>query len=186
MPTRSIVRLAVATETALVLAAWALARVLKVDVEWGHPERDVFIGAAAALILALVNHTVLMRLPSSWIVNGVRAVYHELLLPVFGRLDATAIVVIGSAAGLGEEWLFRGVLQPAIGWIVASLAFGLAHAGGRFMVPFGVWASAMGAALGGLAILTGGITAPAVAHGLYDMLALAYIRRAALERGTGQ
>ena len=185
MSTRSIVALALATEGALVLSAWGLARLLKVDVAWGYPERDVFIGAIAALILALVNHTVLLRLPSSWIVNGVRAVYHELLLPVFGKLDATSIVVVGVAAGIGEEWLFRGVLQPAVGWIAASVAFGLAHVGGRLMVPFGVWASAMGAALGSLAILTDGITAPVVAHGLYDMLALAYIRRAALERGIG-
>jgi membrane protease YdiL (CAAX protease family) len=47
------------------------------------------------------------------------------------------------------------------------------------MVPFGVWASAMGLALGGLAHVTGGLTAPIVAHGVYDILALAYIRRGA-------
>jgi membrane protease YdiL (CAAX protease family) len=186
MAPRSIVGLAIATEGALAIGAWGLARILKLDVAWGHPHRDIAIGAVAALLLAAVNHTLLTRLPSSWIVNGVRAVYHELLLPVFGRLDTMAIVVIGVAAGLGEEWLFRGVLQPAIGWIAASVAFGLAHVGGRLMLPFGIWASAMGVALGSLAIATGGITAPVVAHGLYDMLALAYIRRAALERGMGQ
>jgi hypothetical protein len=33
--------------------------------------------------------------------------------------------------------------------------------------------------MGGLALLTGGLTAPMVAHGVYDMLALEYIRRGA-------
>jgi membrane protease YdiL (CAAX protease family) len=33
--------------------------------------------------------------------------------------------------------------------------------------------------MGGLAIATGGLIAPIVAHGVYDMLALAYIRRGA-------
>jgi membrane protease YdiL (CAAX protease family) len=49
------------------------------------------------------------------------------------------------------------------------------------MVPFGVWASAMGLLLGGLAQATGGLTAPMVAHGVYDMLALAFLRRGALK-----
>ena len=60
------------------------------------------------------------------------------------------------AAGLGEEWLFRGVLQPLVGLVAASVLFGLAHVGGRTMLPFGVWASVMGLVLGGLAIVTGG------------------------------
>ena len=45
------------------------------------------------------------------------------------------------------------------------------------MLPFGVWAIGMGVVMGGLALVTGGLTAPMVAHGVYDMLALDYIRR---------
>jgi membrane protease YdiL (CAAX protease family) len=48
------------------------------------------------------------------------------------------------------------------------------------MVAFGVWAAVMGLALGGLALASGGLLAPAVAHGMYDALALEYIRRRAL------
>jgi membrane protease YdiL (CAAX protease family) len=47
------------------------------------------------------------------------------------------------------------------------------------MLPFGVWATAMGMVMGTLAIVTGGLIAPIVAHGVYDMLALEYIRRGA-------
>jgi hypothetical protein len=90
--------------------------------------------------------------------------------------------VIGAAAGVGEEVLFRGVLQPLVGWPAASVLFGLAHMGGRAMAPFAVWAAVMGGALGALAIATGGIVAPIVAHGVYDVLALAYVRRGARRR----
>jgi membrane protease YdiL (CAAX protease family) len=38
----------------------------------------------------------------------------------------------------------------------------------------------MGFLLGALAQATGGLAAPIVAHGVYDMLALAFIRRGAL------
>jgi hypothetical protein len=88
-------------------------------------------------------------------------------------------VLIGIAAGIGEEWFFRGVLQPVVGLTASSLLFGLAHVGSSKMVPFGLWATAMGFVLGGLAIVTGGLLAPIVAHGVYDIVALEYIRRGA-------
>jgi uncharacterized protein len=182
-----LVALAVVSEGALVFVAWAVSYVFGVTVEWGDPVRGVAIGAVAAVLLAVINHAILTRATSSWIVDGVRAVYHEVLVPVFGTLDTAGIVVIGIAAGLGEEWLFRGVLQPLLGWPAASVLFGLAHMGGRSMFAFAVWATAMGAALGGVAIVSGGLIAPIVAHGLYDMLALAYVRRSANEqRGMRQ
>ena len=183
MPPGRLVTLAVLTEGALAATAWAAAHLLGVRIVWGdHPMRDIANGAAAAVVLGAINYTILTRAPSSWIVDGVRAVYHEVLVPVFGRLNPIGIVVIGIAAGLGEEWLFRGVLQPLVGLPVASVLFGLAHMGGRSMLAFAIWAAAMGVALGGLANATGGLIAPIVAHGLYDMFALAQLRRSASEQ----
>jgi membrane protease YdiL (CAAX protease family) len=96
---------------------------------------------------------------------------------LFARFSPAGVVLLGAAAGLGEEWLFRGIVQPLVGLGWATLAFGAAHIGGARMLPFGVWASVMGLVMGGLADATGGLTAPIVAHGVYDMLALEYIRR---------
>lgn len=182
MPRGRLIALAVVTEGALAVAAWAAAWMFNLTMMWGKPSRDLAIGTVAAVVLAAVNYTILTRAPSGWIVDGMRAVYHEVLVPVFGTLDLPGIVIIGIAAGLGEEWLFRGVLQPLVGLLVASVLFGLAHMGGRHMLAFAIWASVMGAALGGLAIVTGGLIAPMVAHGLYDMLALAHLRRSAHEQ----
>ena len=180
MTSRRLVTLALATEGALGAVAAVCAWAFDLDLAWGSPARDGLVGLAAALLLAVINHTVLAHAPPSWLVRGVRAVYHEMLVPLFGTLGTASIVVIGIAAGIGEEWLFRGVLQSTIGLAPASLLFGAAHVGGRSMLPFGAWATLMGLGLGGLALATNGLLAPIVAHAVYDMLALAYIRRDAV------
>ena len=179
MASRRILMLAVITQAALIVLAFVLSRALNIAPRWGDPPRDIAIGFLGAVVLAAINYLLLAHAPSNWLVDGVRAVYHEVLVPLFSRFDTPSIVVIGVMAGVGEEWLFRGVLLPAVGLGLSSIVFGVAHIGGRSMIAFGVWASGMGFVLGGLALLTGGLTAPVVAHGVYDMLALAYLRRGA-------
>jgi membrane protease YdiL (CAAX protease family) len=179
MSSGRLLALAFATQGFLVLVAWTCSRWLGISPRWGEPLRDTAIGLLFALVLAGANYLLLTRAPSNWLVDGVRAVYHEILKPLFSRLGVTSIIALGAAAGLGEEWLFRGVLQPLIGLAPTCAAFGLAHVGGVRMLPFGIWASGMGLVMGLLAIATGGLIAPMVAHGVYDMMALEYIRRGA-------
>jgi membrane protease YdiL (CAAX protease family) len=177
MTPSQILLLALATESLLAILAVALAWMLGIDLEWGPPLPGAAIGVVGAAVLAVLNFVLITHAPANWLVDGVRAVYHELLIPLFGRLGPASIVAIGALAGLGEELLFRGVMQPMVGIVAASVAFGLVHVGGRRMVAFGIWAAAMGLVLGWLLQISGGLTAPIVAHGLYDVLALFYIRR---------
>ena len=86
------------------------------------------------------------------------------------------MIVISVAAGVGEELLFRGALQAEAGLVTASIVFGLLHIGGRDTMVFGGWVMVMGAGLGGLAVATGGLLAPIVAHSAYDAAAIAYCR----------
>jgi uncharacterized protein len=180
MASRRVLALALFTQSLLIVIAWTMSRVLQLPPQWGNPPRDILIGLAGAAALAAANYVLLVHAPRNWLVGGVRAVYHEVLIPLFSRFGVLSIIVIGAVAGIGEEWLFRGVLQPLAGLVVASVVFGLAHVGNRAMVAFGVWAMGMGFLLGAMAQATGGLTAPMVAHGVYDMLALAYLRRGAL------
>ena len=184
MEGRRIVWLALLSQGALAASAAGAAWLLDLDLAWGAPFRDSVIGLGGAAILGGANHALLRWAPSTWVVKGVRAVYHEVLVPLFGTLSTAAIIVIGIAAGVGEEWLFRGVLQSTVGLLPASLAFGAAHVGSRAMLPFGVWAAVMGLALGSLAMVTGGLLAPMVAHAVYDILALLYVRRDATGAGA--
>jgi membrane protease YdiL (CAAX protease family) len=177
MSARRIFIVGLATQAILIALAASCARAFDVPPQWGTPLRDAGVGLVAALSLGLINHFLLTRAPANWLVSGVRSVYHGIIVPLFGRMSFIAAVVLGGAAGIGEEWFFRGIVQGVVGLIPASVLFGAAHVGSRRMLPFGVWATAMGAVMGWLALMTGGLIAPMVAHGVYDILALEYIRR---------
>lgn len=78
------------------------------------------------------------------------------------------LLLVAALAGIGEELLFRGVLQPLMNIFWSNLVFGLAH----FITPtYFVLAGLLGAYLGWLLECSGNILAPVIAHGLYDFLA---------------
>jgi membrane protease YdiL (CAAX protease family) len=96
--------------------------------------------------------------------------------PVFGVATATAL---GVAAGLGEEMLFRGVLQYELGIrfgevvavAAASVIFGLLHA----VTPvYAFLASVASVYFGWLYLDSGNLAVPIAAHGIYDIGALVY------------
>jgi membrane protease YdiL (CAAX protease family) len=136
----------------------------------------LLIGGVAAVLLAFLNYWLLVSAPDLPVVRSLRTVYREVLEPLFARLELPAIVGISLAAGVCEETLFRGAIQTEWGLIPASVLFGVAHLGGSGTIGFGVWAAVIGSLLGALAIVTGGLLAPIIAHAVYDGLALAYIR----------
>ena len=92
------------------------------------------------------------------------------------------IVLLAIVAGVGEELLFRGVLQGAamramplsLAIIVPNIFFGLLHA--RTLL-YALIAALIGVWLGLVAHFTAGLIAPIVAHGLYDLVAFEYTRR---------
>ncbi len=89
--------------------------------------------------------------------------------------------LVSLAAGIGEEILFRGALQPlAIQWtvpwigvVVVALLFGLAHA----LTPtYFLAATVIGVYFGWLTLAYDDLIAPIVAHAAYDFFALVYIQ----------
>ena len=82
---------------------------------------------------------------------------------------------MGLLPGLSEELLFRGVMLPAIGlnWtgvIFSSLCFGVLHLSGLQQWPYVVWATVVGLAFGGSALMTGNLLVPVVAHIITNLL----------------
>lgn len=184
-----LVTLALVTQAGLAAAAVAGAAITGLRFAWGDPLRDVAIGGLAAVVLAAVNFGLLHRPAGVW--RRVRAAVDDVLIPTFSTLAPWQVAVVSIAAGVGEELFFRGFLQPLVGLVGASVAFGLAHVAGARMAAFGVWAAAMGAALGGLALVTGGLLAPMTAHACYDVLAFSYLgaegrRQASQGSGCGE
>ena len=84
------------------------------------------------------------------------------------------MLVIVTAAAVGEEVLFRGGLQPSVGVIGAALLFGLSHGGWRREMWAYVLAAAIsGAMFGFMYRLTGDLWVPIVAHALHNLFSTA-------------
>ncbi len=79
------------------------------------------------------------------------------------------LIWLGLLPGLSEELLFRGVMLPALGLnlaavIISSLLFGVLHLSGAGQWPYVVWATIVGFALGYVALITGNLLIPILAH----------------------
>jgi len=84
---------------------------------------------------------------------------------ILGPLSSSAIAVLAVTSSIGEELLFRGALQPWIGFWPTAILFGLLHGG---MTPrlwaWTVFALLAGVLLGWLADFTGSLLAPFLCH----------------------
>ena len=86
-------------------------------------------------------------------------------------------MLLAFAAAAGEELFFRGFIQGSWGLLAGALAFMLAHLGPRDIRVIGYWSVAQGLGLGLLYRATGNLAVPMLAHGLFDLGAMAWFRR---------
>lgn len=122
------------------------------------PLRDVGLGVLAAAATVFTSQVITLR--TRWGQDLARG-----LAELVGRRSVLECLVLAGASGFAEEALFRGLLQPAVGWVGASLLFGLAHfAPRRELLPWTGFAVLAGFLLGGLFEWTGNLAAPVVAH----------------------
>jgi hypothetical protein len=144
-----------------------------------------------AAVLPLVAVLFLCVRVQVWPFTDITRVVDTLLVPMFRGVGLLELAGISLVAGLGEEILFRGVIQEGLsGWIggppgvwtglaAASILFGLLHP----VTPcYAAFAALIGLYLGGLWITTGNLLVPIVAHAVYDFLALVYVVKV---RGQG-
>jgi uncharacterized protein len=124
-----------------------------------------------------------------------RDLIDQKVVPIFAGSRMWEFAAIAAVAGLGEEMLFRGVIQsflarllsaPAgtlVALMVASILFGLLH----WLTPlYALLAGAISLYLGTVWILTNNLLVPALAHALYDFWALVYLVRLRNAGSSGQ
>jgi uncharacterized protein len=171
------VRLALAGEAGLALLAVGLGRVLGVSpLAALQPSGQSFLWGLVATPPLLLALAWIMKRPSGRLRQLVDLVVGE-LGPILARRSAAELALLAALAGIGEELLFRGLLQsglmrvvPAsLALICASAIFGLAHFATS---TYAVVAALMGLYLGGVFLLQGSLLAPIVTHGVYDFVAL--------------
>jgi uncharacterized protein len=117
-------------------------------------------------------------------VGNIRKLLLNTLGPGLHRYHWTDLFILAAIAGVSEELLFRGVIQPWIeiswgitaGLIGSNIVFGLVHA----VTPlYAVLAAVVGIYLG-LSLDYGGdrnLLIPIIIHGFYDFLAFVALMR---------
>ncbi len=181
-PGGSVLTLAVFFEGGLLVLAWGLGHLLGAPVgEQTAFTTSAFVLGVAATVPLLAGLYWILHTP--WeVVARLRVVIENQVAPLFANCSVAGIAVISILAGVGEEALFRGVLQSAIAasigvvpaLLVVSTLFGLVH---PVTVVYAVMAGLIALYLGVLTIWTGTLVPAMTAHALYDFVALAYLVR---------
>ncbi len=181
---RGVVLLAVGVEGGLIVAAELVGRLLGrpplMLVRWDLP--GLLWGLAATVPMVLI-FLAMVRWPVGPLAR-IKQITDEVLVPLLSPCTVMDLLGISLLAGLGEEMLFRGVLQgwlqemqwmpPWLAILLVSVLFGLMHA---LTFTYALFATAMGAFMAGLWLWTDNLLAPIIAHALYDFLALLYLLR---------
>jgi len=180
---RPIFVVALASEGALLVVAvtlgWLFSLAPLAQIAWN--ERDLGEGLVAALPL-VVGLVLMVRFPVGPL-RGLQHISESLIVPLFRACPWWQLAVIAALAGLGEELLFRGVVQRGIeqysgsvGWglAIASVLFGLAH---PISTTYTALAGLVGLYLGWLLVATDNLLVPIVTHATYDFAALVYLVR---------
>lgn len=163
----------------IVVLAVVLAFLFRIDL-WAAMEFsvDAVNGAVIGTIPMLLLGWWLFRSSWNW-VQELRDLIETAVVPLFRRAPAGTVFLVSLLAGVGEELLFRGVIQgglegvlgpwPAL--VLASLLFGVMHALTR---AYFVIATLMGFYLGWIYMTTGNLLIPILIHFLYDWVVLRY------------
>lgn len=144
--------------------------------------QGLWLGLAAALP-PLAALGLLHRFGAGWAwVRELDALMRQLTRQLWRGAPRGAVLAVALLAGIGEELIFRGLVQDGLeGWLgaplalwVSALLFGLLHA----MTPaYFVLATLMGLYLGLSYLASGNLLVPILAHAAYDWAVFQYYRR---------
>ncbi|MEQ1501271.1 MAG: type II CAAX endopeptidase family protein [Myxococcota bacterium] len=136
-----------------------------------HVPRDVAAGLAVGLAVVGASYAAVPLSPIAQRMVGA-------LARAVGRPSWTACLVVAASSAIGEELLFRAVLQERLGVLIATLLFALAHfPAERDLWPWPVIAFPLGLAFAGLYAWSGAALAPIVAHAVINLLNLRLVGR---------
>jgi membrane protease YdiL (CAAX protease family) len=172
-----------------IAVGWLLDHWPAIGMGWSSPAaveqwRAIGLGVIGTLPLLLAL-LVLDRFPIAPL-ERVRQIAQDAIGQMFPQPRVWQLALVALAAGLGEELIFRGLLQAGLAswltvpggtWLAlgtASLVFGAFH---WLNTTYAILAALAGVYFGWLLIVTGSLWPPIVAHALYDFAALWYLVR---------
>ncbi|HEY4233708.1 MAG TPA: type II CAAX endopeptidase family protein [Lacipirellulaceae bacterium] len=176
--------LAILVEGALGVAALILGWIFPLREQFEASARelgwDTALGVAATLPLLVIFWWLIH---ADWpAASRLRQQVEHLIAELFPHASTLQLMAIAAVAGVGEELLFRGTIQPLIarwstpiiGLVVASLIFGAFHA---VSLLYFILATLVGGYFGGIVLVGRSLLPAIVAHALYDFIALVYLSR---------
>jgi len=113
---------------------------------------------------------------------------------LLGEIDRGEVIALAMLSGFAEELFFRGAVQGAFGWVVATALFTLLHTGpGASFRLWTLFAGVAGLAFAGLVVWRQNLLAAIVAHVVVNAVNLYYLvhtesnsaEEAGLEDGHG-
>jgi len=132
---------------------------------------DLGLGLAAGGLLLAVWQLGLRLLPSA---DALERKLAEMLAGV----ELTEVVALALLSGFAEELFFRGAVQGAWGWPLATLLFALLHVGpGAAFRVWPIFAALAGLLFAGLMLWRGNLLAPVLAHALVNAVNLGRLAR---------
>ena len=137
---------------------------------------DAFLWGLAASVPMIAFAAACMRWPIGPLAR-IKEFLNRELAPILEGCEGPDLALVSVAAGVGEEMLFRGVIQgalsrllgPGLGIALASLLFGLLH---PISPSYMVLTALLGGYLGLVWVGTGNLLTVIVAHAVYDFVAL--------------
>lgn len=135
--------------------------------DWRWHPAQAGLGVAVGLVISAAS----LALYYAW--PAYRSSAESYLNLVLRPLVLADVLWLGLLPGLSEELLFRGVMLPSFGSSFGSDAiavlgsgacFGILHMSGRSQWPYALWATIVGIGLGTIALVTGNLMVPVLAH----------------------
>lgn len=169
--------------TAVAIEAALAAVALGLGYAFGAPAAATLAWSPSAIAIGVLATAPMLALFAVFMVlelapfRAIRELLDRFIGMYFEGATWKGIALVSLAAGFAEELLFRGFLQAALEPLVgvvpavllASLAFGLAHA---VTATYVVIATLFGIYFGWLWLATGNLLTVVTAHALYDFVAL--------------
>jgi membrane protease YdiL (CAAX protease family) len=138
--------------------------------EWSRLPLSLAGGVALAMLTVRATRLFVRR----W---GWAKMLHADLRPAVRNAGDATLLVLGIASGVAEELFFRGLLAPALGLLLSSVAFGALHQlRGRVGWIWATWAALMGLLFGALFLATGSLYGAILAHASINVVNLRFLR----------
>lgn len=185
----SFIKLAFWFEGSLIILAYILGWVADINPvgELNFTVKAVALGLAGTI--PLFGLFLLFHAYPRGSLRAIKQVLHDVLGPSLSTCSFLQLFFLAALAGISEEMLFRGVIQPWLesvwgmtaGLLISNLFFGLVH---YISLTYAIVAGLIGIYLGFFMDIGGerNLLTPILIHGLYDFLGFLVVVRA-INRG---